>query len=137
MEAWLELQSNHPGSAVRSCETFCEAVTLDEIIRESERLSIRRQNAAKKSTSARRVRANTAQQDRRSMKSDDLNLVRTTLWKAADELRANSTLAPNEYRAPAMGLIVLAYAEHLFEQVRPEVEAAAPTLCSYPHLPHR
>lgn len=59
------------------------------------------------------------------MKTDDLNQVRTTLWKAADELRANSTLAPNEYRGPVLGLIFLAYAEHRFEQVRPELEAAA------------
>ena len=39
------------------------------------------------------------------MKTDDLNHVRSTLWKAADELRANSTLAPNEYRGPVLGLI--------------------------------
>lgn len=59
------------------------------------------------------------------MKTDDLNQVRSTLWKAPDELRANSTLAPNEYRGPVLGLIFLAYAEHRFEQVRPELEATA------------
>jgi type I restriction enzyme M protein len=47
------------------------------------------------------------------------------LWAAADQLRANSTLAPNEYRGPVLGLIFLAYAEHRFEQVRSEVEAKA------------
>jgi type I restriction enzyme M protein len=59
------------------------------------------------------------------MNSNDLVQVRATLWKAADELRANSTLAPNEYRGPVLGLIFLAYAEHRFEQVRAEVEAKA------------
>ena len=59
------------------------------------------------------------------MKSSDLASVRATLWAAADELRANSTLAPNEYRGPVLGLIFLAYAEYRFEQVRPELEATA------------
>jgi type I restriction enzyme M protein len=59
------------------------------------------------------------------MKSDDLAQVRRTLWEAADQMRANSTLSPAEYRGPVLGLIFLAYAEHRFEQVRPELEAAA------------
>jgi len=59
------------------------------------------------------------------MNGDDLAAVRRTLWTAADQLRANSTLAPNEYRGPVLGLIFLAYAEHRFEQVRPELEAKA------------
>ncbi len=59
------------------------------------------------------------------MDSTDLATVRRTLWAAADQLRANSTLAPNEYRGPVLGLIFLAYAEHRFEQVRPELEAKA------------
>lgn len=59
------------------------------------------------------------------MKTEDLNLVRATLWKTADEMRANSTLSPDEYRGPVLGLIFLAYAEHRFERVRPVVEAAA------------
>jgi type I restriction enzyme M protein len=54
-----------------------------------------------------------------------LAAVRRTLWAAADQLRANSTLAPSEYRGPVLGLIFLAYAEHRFEAVRPEVEAKA------------
>jgi type I restriction enzyme M protein len=55
----------------------------------------------------------------------ELGTVKRALWAAADELRANSTLAANEYRGPVLGLIFLAYAEHRFEQVRPEVEAKA------------
>jgi type I restriction enzyme M protein len=57
--------------------------------------------------------------------SKDLAGVRRTLWAAADQLRANSTLAPSEYRGPVLGLIFLAYAEHRFELVRPEIEAKA------------
>lgn len=59
------------------------------------------------------------------MKSDELARVRRTLWAAADELRANSALSPAEHRGPVLGLIFLAYAEHRFEQVRPELEAKA------------
>jgi type I restriction enzyme M protein len=57
------------------------------------------------------------------VKTDELARVRRTLWAAADELRANSTLSPAEYRGPVLGLIFLAYAEYRFEQVRPELEA--------------
>lgn len=59
------------------------------------------------------------------MDSSDLAEVRRTLWSAADQLRANSTLTPTDYRGPVLGLIFLAYAEHRFEQVRPELEAKA------------
>jgi type I restriction enzyme M protein len=59
------------------------------------------------------------------MDAPDLNEVKRTLWAAADEMRANSTLGPAEYRGPVLGLIFLAYAEHRFEQVRPELEAKA------------
>jgi type I restriction enzyme M protein len=55
----------------------------------------------------------------------ELGTVKRALWAAADELRANSTLAANEYRGPVLGLIFLAYAEYRFEQVRPELEAKA------------
>jgi type I restriction enzyme M protein len=57
--------------------------------------------------------------------SRDLAEVRRTLWAAADQLRANSTLAPSEYRGPVLGLIFLSYAEHRFDAVRLEVEAKA------------
>src|SRR5580765_6414560 len=47
------------------------------------------------------------------------------LWAAADELRANSSLTPAQYRDPVLGLIFLAFAEHRFEELRPELEAKA------------
>jgi type I restriction enzyme M protein len=59
------------------------------------------------------------------VKTDQLVNVRRTLWAAADELRANSTLSAAEYRGPVLGLIFLAYAEHRFEQTRPGLEARA------------
>jgi type I restriction enzyme M protein len=60
-----------------------------------------------------------------SLKSTDLAGVRRALWGAADELRANSKLTAVQYRQPVLGLIFLAYAEHRFEEVRPELEAKA------------
>ncbi len=59
------------------------------------------------------------------MKSSDLSEVRKALWATADQMRANSSLGPAEYRGPVLGLIFLAYAEHRFEQARPEIEAQA------------
>lgn len=59
------------------------------------------------------------------MKAEDLAKTRARLWSSANELRANSTLAPSEARGPILGLIFLAYAEHRFEAVRPELEAKA------------
>ena len=57
------------------------------------------------------------------MKTTDLAKVRSTLWAAADELRANSKLTPVQYRDPVLGLVFLAYAENRFAAVRSEVEA--------------
>ena len=59
------------------------------------------------------------------MRAADLGRVRSTLWRSADQMRANSSLTPSEYRGPVLGLIFLAYAEHRFNQVRPVVEARA------------
>ena len=59
------------------------------------------------------------------MADTELGQVRKRLWAAADEMRANSSLAPSEYRGPVLGLIFLAYAEHRFDAVRPEVEGEA------------
>ena len=50
--------------------------------------------------------------------------MRATLWTAADELRANRR-SGRPVPAAVLGLIFLAYAEHRFEEVRPELEAKA------------
>jgi len=59
------------------------------------------------------------------MNTDELTRVRRTLWAADDELRADSTLSPAEYRSLVLGLIFLAHAEHRFEQARPDLKAKA------------
>lgn len=71
------------------------------------------------------VHTPTPPETKQHMDTTDLAEVRRTLWSAADEMRANSTLGPAEYRGPVLGLIFLAYAEHRFEQVRPDLEAKA------------
>ncbi len=55
----------------------------------------------------------------------DLAELERRLWAAADELRANSTLTAAQYRDPVLGLIFLAFAEHRYDAIRPEVEATA------------
>jgi type I restriction enzyme M protein len=44
------------------------------------------------------------------------------LWRAADELRANSNLSAQQYSVPVLGLIFLRYADFKFSRVEPEVE---------------
>jgi type I restriction enzyme M protein len=56
------------------------------------------------------------------MKAEDLREVQRVLWAAADEMRANSSLAPAEYRGPVLGLVFLAYAEKRFDEVTPELQ---------------
>ena len=55
----------------------------------------------------------------------DLAELERRLWAAADSLRANSSLTPAEYRGPVLGLIFLAFAEHRFDELRPELELKA------------
>ena len=59
------------------------------------------------------------------MTTTNLADLESRLWAAADELRANSSLSPTEYRGPVLGLIFLAFAEHRFDQLRPELETKA------------
>jgi type I restriction enzyme M protein len=56
------------------------------------------------------------------VKAEDLRKVQSVLWAAADEMRANSSLAPAEYRGPVLGLVFLAYAEKRFDEVTPELQ---------------
>lgn len=59
------------------------------------------------------------------MSTTDLPELERRLWSAADQLRANSSLTPAEYRSPVLGLIFLAFAEHRFDELRPELELKA------------
>jgi type I restriction enzyme M protein len=47
------------------------------------------------------------------------------LWKAADQLRANSSLAASQYSIPVLGLIFLRYADVRFTQVERELAGKA------------
>ncbi|HEY60379.1 MAG TPA: SAM-dependent DNA methyltransferase [Anaerolineae bacterium] len=47
------------------------------------------------------------------------------LWKAADELRANSKLKSSDYSVPVLGLIFLRYAELKFAKAQKELEGQA------------
>ena len=49
------------------------------------------------------------------------------LWTAADQLRANSDFASNEYFLPVMGLIFLRHAYSRFLAVKPDIEAGLPS----------
>jgi HsdM N-terminal domain len=53
------------------------------------------------------------------------------LWKVADDLRANSNLASNEYFMPVMGLIFLRHATNRFYEAKAAIEAdkAADRVC--------
>ncbi len=49
------------------------------------------------------------------------------LWSSADNLRANSNFASNEYFLPVMGLIFLRHAYSRFLKVKNKIESALPT----------
>jgi len=51
-----------------------------------------------------------------------LRQLEARLWKAADQLRANSSLAASQYSTPVLGLIFLRYADVRFTQVERELE---------------
>jgi type I restriction enzyme M protein len=56
----------------------------------------------------------------------DLDALGKRLWKAADDLRANSGQASNQYFFPVMGLIFLRHAHSRYLRVRQEIEATLP-----------
>ena len=54
------------------------------------------------------------------------------LWSSADNLRANSPFASNEYFLPVMGLIFLRHAYSRFLKVKAEIEPALPRRAGKP-----
>ena len=60
------------------------------------------------------------------MQGKQLRLLETELWRAADQLRANSKLTASEYSMPVLGLIFLRHAFNRFQKVRIEVEKDLP-----------
>ena len=55
---------------------------------------------------------------------ENIETIEKRLWSGADNLRANSNYASNEYFLPVMGLIFLRHAYSRYLQVKPEIEAA-------------
>ena len=63
----------------------------------------------------------TRRQEARSMTAEPLQGIEkfeADLWKIADNLRANSNLASNEYFMPIMGLIFLRHATNRFYEAQ-------------------
>lgn len=60
------------------------------------------------------------------MKREQLKTLENKLWKAADELRANSKLTATEYSFPVLGIIFLRHANNRFVVAKAEIEKALP-----------
>lgn len=58
---------------------------------------------------------------------EHIEAIEKRLWKAADNLRANSGYASNEYFIPVMGLIFLRHAYSRFLKVKEEIEPTLPS----------
>lgn len=61
------------------------------------------------------------------MQGNQLRKLEAELWRAADQLRANSKLTASEYSMPVLGLIFLRHAYNRFRKVKVEVEKTLPT----------
>ncbi|MEI6069409.1 MAG: class I SAM-dependent DNA methyltransferase [Methylococcaceae bacterium] len=61
------------------------------------------------------------------MQGTQLRKLEAELWRAADQLRANSKLTASEYAMPVLGLIFLRHAYNRFQKVKVEVELTLPT----------
>ncbi|MEM9004047.1 MAG: class I SAM-dependent DNA methyltransferase, partial [Cyanobacteria bacterium P01_F01_bin.86] len=56
------------------------------------------------------------------MTPDDLKTLEDTLWKSADDLRANSDLKSNEYSTPVLGLIFLRFADNRYQRYEEAIQ---------------
>lgn len=60
------------------------------------------------------------------MQGKTLKKLEAELWRAADQLRANSKLTASEYSMPVLGLIFLRHAYNRFQKVKVEIEKTLP-----------
>ena len=60
------------------------------------------------------------------MKGKQLRKLEAELWRAADQLRANSKLTASEYSMPVLGLIFLRHAYNRFLKAKEDVEKSLP-----------
>lgn len=58
---------------------------------------------------------------------ENIEAIERRLWGGADNLRANSNYASNEYFMPVMGLIFLRHAYSRFLAIKPDIEASLPS----------
>ncbi|MES9971047.1 MAG: N-6 DNA methylase [Candidatus Thiodiazotropha sp.] len=58
---------------------------------------------------------------------ENIEAIEKRLWGSADNLRANSNYASNEYFMPVMGLIFLRHAFSRYLAVKPDIEASLPS----------
>ena len=58
---------------------------------------------------------------------ENIEVIEKRLWGSADNLRANSNYASNEYFMPVMGLIFLRHAYSRYLAVKPDIEASLPS----------
>lgn len=61
------------------------------------------------------------------MQGKQLKKLEAELWRAADQLRANSKLTASEYSMPVLGLIFLRHAYNRFVKVKDDIEKDLPT----------
>lgn len=60
------------------------------------------------------------------MTGEQLKALESRLWKAADDLRANSKLTATEYSMPVLGIIFLRHAHNRFVTAKIEIEKSLP-----------
>ena len=58
---------------------------------------------------------------------ENIEAIESRLWGGADNLRANSNYASNEYFMPVMGLIFLRHAFSRYLAVKPDIKASLPS----------
>ena len=58
------------------------------------------------------------------VQNNNIEAVEKRLWTGADNLRANSNYASNEYFLPVMGFIFLRHAYSRYLGVKPDIEAS-------------
>ncbi len=61
------------------------------------------------------------------MQGKQLRKLEAELWRAADQLRANSKLTASEYSMPVLGLIFLRHAYNRYQKVKVEIEKDLPS----------
>ena len=61
------------------------------------------------------------------MQGKQLRKLEAELWRAADQLRANSKLTASEYSMPVLGLIFLRHAYNRFQKVKIDLEKSLPS----------